>query len=361
MLRMAGAVLVAAALLQEDPAETLRAGWRGVDTVASGGRPARDRVAALAKGGSFYAKAALAEIDALDAPGAAALVRTESLKNVSSAEAIPALFRKAGLRCNLARLPDRPITLPDGLALLEALDAAGAQLDVEFYAGEGGVWRVTAGYLRAPRFAFRRFRGRLDRIALSTRNDFASRPIDSLQLRARLSGDEGARIIAMGGLEVLEAVDDRGTDLKRAGRLTIQNLPEGFTAAIDLAAPAAEAVRIDRLRIRFDVTYERKRETLTFGDVLRLKGEEKSAGNARLKVRGVSRDGDGWRVDIESGAPLDAFRLTDEDGRPLELESVALPVVRFRGGRIPATFSVAVVTETATRTVYAEFTGVPLP
>lgn len=378
---MSRLVPLLALLLVQDagPAEQLRrGGWRAADAlVEKGARAALEECTRdMDSDVAFLARAALAEIDAAGAPGLQALVRTEGWRAVSTLDAVPALFRKAGLNFSPSGLPDRTVTLPDGLPLLEALEILSKELDVEFYQGESGRWRATAGYCPTPRFAFRRFQARLDECRRETRVDFERPPTTSFTLRARLTGDGSVRLLGASNARVLEASDDRGTDLAAKSSAACSNPPAGHTLVLTLGLPAEEAVSIPKLRLSLDVILEKSRGTAKF---------DRSAGNAEQKVgpvvlrfKGSSRDGERIRCEIEVASdipfqqtPWEGYVLADAEGKAWRVADVAVSGTGKRRTHLvsfgnpekagdPSTLSIDVVTEAAVRRVFLEFRDVSI-
>ncbi|HLG43330.1 MAG TPA: hypothetical protein VI643_08190, partial [Planctomycetota bacterium] len=264
------AVLCLLLASQDPPSSQLRdGGWRAVDSLVSRGkevRPALEELARSTDDAGFLARAALAELEALEGPDARALVRTQGIQDTPAADAAAALFRAAGLSFVPSNLPDRPVTLPDGLPLLEALELLSRKLDVEFYPGDKGVWRVARGYLDAPRFAFRHFRARMDFVHVESRTDFERFPVTSCRFRIRFDNDQGARLLSISNVRILEAADDRDADLRRkpSPAPTVENLPEGHTITLDLRGPSKGARCIPKLRLALEATLERGRETVRF-------------------------------------------------------------------------------------------------
>jgi hypothetical protein len=120
---------------------------------------------------AFLAEAAWAELK-----DPARVVRTKNIRDASARDALESRFNEAGRTFAGGGFVDRPVTLPDGLPLREALERVSGDPDVEFHFSSHGVWKTAAGYLRAPPFAFRRFRARLDPLACGFRTDFV-RPL----------------------------------------------------------------------------------------------------------------------------------------------------------------------------------------
>lgn len=363
-----GAILAAGCLmgLQDSPSDALRRGWTGVRGLIEQGEAVRPTLTALAEDRdpdvSFYARAALAELDGLGCPGASVPVRTKAIRGVSSVDALRELFKAAGMKFS-GDLPDRALTIPDGLPLLEALEEASRALDVEFYLAAGG-WKVTPGYLHAPRFAFGRFRIRFDQIQREARNSF-ERPISgSCRLRARLSGDGAARLVSVSDVRVLEAKDDRGVDLvRKPGLGTYQFLPEGHTLFVELSPPAPTARVVARLRLVVTASLEKKRDAIW----LDLRNPEGTAAGRKIRLKAIERDAEGWRVDLDAvPAPeaADGFALVNEKGTAFELIRTRSTALIFRAdekaGR-PVRFGMRAVTETFSRRVFLELKDLPLP
>jgi len=365
-------------VLQDSRADLLkRDGWKAVDALAL---PAeRAALADLAKSAdpdvAFYAAAAVAEIDALKGPGAKALVKTRKSRG-GALDICSALFKEAGLSFAAGRLPDREVDLPDGLALLEALDRISRSLDVEFYLGDAGTWKVADGHLCAPRFAFRRMRARLDLIRIESRADFERAPESNCRVRVRISGDGAARILGISAIRVIEAADDKAADLRTRRGARYEDLASGHAVTVDLAAPSRGSSSLRRLRLAFDALLEAKRETATFPRVQDAKDAQAPLGTTGVTLKRIVKEADGWRADVETTAPLvgtrwEGFELLDADGRAYAFVS-ATPTagkdhttyaIRHRarqGVGAPASLAITAVTETFARSVFLEFKDVPL-
>lgn len=384
MTKWMGAAVLALAATQDDPAETLRRDrWRGVDALVERSDEARPALERLAMGEdrdlAFYASAALAEIDALQAPGAKALVRTREASGSSARDELVPLFEAAGLRLAAGTVPDKSVDLPAGRPLLEALDLVSRRLDIEFYATAGGVWRATAGRVPGPRFAFRRFRSRLDQIRIETSDEPGRAPVSSCRLRARLSGDEGAAIHSLGGIRVIEAVDDAGRDLRPrgSGLVSYQDASEGHTFIIELKPPPAESRLLRRLRLAMEVQIEVGRGTIELSRPPAGRQATANADGVSVTILSAAGTRGGWQFQVRAepdaalrGSCWNDARLTDSLGGAYRLESAApatnrgatIWTVRYTNpGSVgePETLALPVITSTFRRPLYLEFEDVP--
>src|SRR6185436_3496429 len=131
------AILVALLLLPQDDvsARLKKDGWRAVADLVDKGEDAR---AALEKAAAdrdpdvtFFARAALGELDCRRGGGFASVPRTRSASG-NAGDVLAALFKAAGVDSILDDVPKKTLTLPDDLTFAEAIEEASRALNAEF-------------------------------------------------------------------------------------------------------------------------------------------------------------------------------------------------------------------------------------
>ena len=370
---------------QDKPADQLKKeGWKAVDAFVAKGADARAELEEAAKSEdidvSFYAKAAIAELDA----GGTAW-RTKGIAEGAAKQVVEKLFAEASQKAVLDGVPDKTASVAAGLTLAEALEKLSVELGVEFATAEDRSWHVSTAASKGPRFAHGSSRARLDGVKRQSQNDFDKSTV-ALTYSGRLEVDPSLRITdRFPSVKVVEAVDDTGASLNKPPSLSRFG-PRSWRGKEDpslpisvvLAAPAGTATKLARLRLMVELTCEKQRDAFTFEKPLEAKNAEKTVGSVKALLKGVVKEGDEYKLDLELTSASnfeppdwDTIKLTDSNGGEYQRWSSSSSTggrratyklgYRNPGGLgDPANFTFSMVTATSKRVVYFEFKDVPL-
>jgi hypothetical protein len=323
--------LAAAPQEPEDAGPLLkRDGWKAVRAFVLRGEAARGALdeAAASKDPdvAFFAAAARSELDFLarEKLRAAAAPAFDG----PALEAAEAVFAAAGLDFEGAGLPVRKVSLPAGLSPAEAVERLGRETDVEFVPRSEGAWSAEGKHRKIPRFASGRTLA-----ALTQARRWSSRELGRGEARSLSFAGEFrylarlSRPILFADLRVLEAVDDRGADLrgnpKEAG-FHLGEDPDDLWAVFDLSlrplSPGAS--RIARLRFAADLALAGERADLSFPLGAGGLPQKRTAGDLTASLKRAFREEEVYRLELEvRGRALhrrlteDGVRLLDKDGK----------------------------------------------
>jgi hypothetical protein len=380
-------VIVALVLLapQDKAADRLKKeGWKAVDALVAKGAESRAELEEAAKSEdgdvSFYAKAALAELDA----GGTAW-RTKGVEEGPARKVIETLLAEAGQKGALDGVPDKTASVAAGLTLAEALERLSIDLGIEFATSEDRAWHVSTVASKGPRFSHGSVRARLENVKRQSQNDFDKTSV-SVTYSGRLEVDPSLRLTdRYPNVKVVEAVDDTGAAVKkppsidRFGPRSWRGKEDpSLPITITMAAPEGAATKLSKLRLVVDLTCEKQRDTFTFEKPLEAKNAEKTVGNVKAVLKELVKEGDEFKLDLELTSTVnfeapdwDTIKLTDSNGGEYQRWSSS----SSSGGRRatyklgyrnpgglgdPASFSFSMVTATSKRTVYFEFRDVPI-
>jgi len=385
-------------LPQQDVAARLKKeGWRAVADLVEKGEDARGALETAAAGGdsdaSFYAMAALAELDCRRDGAFPAVPRTRSLSG-EAATVVAGLFQAAGLKTSLEGLPEKKLTIPDGLAFAESIEAATRELNVEFVQTGNPIWRVGGVPGSGSRFASGRVRAVVDdvRYGTSLRPGLPARCMSWVQ--ARMDGyGRFPKPPMYVDLRVLEAVDEHGRNLRPKRDWSDDYVQErdpkdqerNARFHVLLEAPDLTSTKAARLRLALDFGFRKKNEVITFDQVDGAVNVRKKIGDVEAILVRARKEDEDFHVELQLKAPglesrfsrdEDDFsgnlkiRLLDAAGKAWEeggSSSGGSPKMDFKmryrnpgTAGPPATLSFSLVTEVETRSVYFEFRDVPL-
>jgi len=385
-------------LPQEDAAARLkRDGWRGVQSFLDQGEVSRAALEKAAAGDgdvAFLAAAALGELDCRKAGEFAPVPRTRGLRG-DAATVVAGLFKAAGLEVSLEGLPEKSLSIPDDLTFAEALDAASRELNVEFVQAENGSWKAEGPLGKGARFASGRVRACVVEINQGTTWSPGLAPRCIFWIKARLDGFGRFRQMPMfGDLRVVEALDEFGRDLRpKRGwnedyleRETPKSKDRRATFTLSLHAPDLKSTTLARLRLAVDFAFRKKDDVITFDKLDGARNVTKKVGDVEATLLRSGRDDDVYRVEVQLRAPgIEARIAKDDEDRGGDLIAHLLDAAGkgweegggssgsssreydfkrdYRNpGNVgpPATFSVSLITEVETRSVFLEFRDVPL-
>ena len=384
------ALVLVLLLAQDKPADLLKNdGWKAVRVFVEKGADSKTALEEAAKNDdadvSFYAKAALAEIEAR-AAAEKPLRLTKEMKEAPAKQVIEELFKSMEQKISLDGIPDKTTSIPAGLTIVEALEKVAVEVGLEFSVTEDGQWHVSTASSKGPRFVFGQFRAHLDTVRRQTQNEFDKPIVIALQYSGVIEPDASFKITdRYPNVKILEAVDDTGANLKknlaivdRYGRGWRNNHDTTLPFTVTLAAPEEKATKIAKLRLSTELSCEKKRETFTFEKILEAKGAAKTIGAVTATIKDVSVDGQETKISLEINATSvvqfpewDTIKLTDDKGGEYQRWSSS----SSQGGKKasyqfgyrnpgglgnPSTFTFSMVTETLKRTLYFEFRDVPL-
>jgi hypothetical protein len=395
-------VLVCALLLlpQDDVAARLKKeGWRAVADLLEKGEDAR---AALEKAAAdrdpdvtFYARAALGELDCRRGGEFAPVPRTRAASGAAG-DVLAGLFKAAGVDSILDDVPKKTLTLPDDLTFAEAIAEASRALNVEFVQAENGAWKVIGPPVQAPRFAAGRVRAVVSEVSRGTalRPGLSPRCYYWVQGRMDSFGRFRAAPLVV-NVRVIEAEDEHGRDLRRTmdadegegdGRdAKDKERRAGFN--VPLEAPDLTSTKVARLRLAVDFAFKKKDGVITFEKVDGAMNVKKKVGDVEATLLRASREDEEFHVELRLKAPniWARFPKNEDDfrgGEPVvQLLDAAGKAWDEGGGGSgsggggyelrreyrnrnsagpPATFTVALLTEVESWSVYLEFRDVPL-
>jgi len=385
-------------LSQDDVAARLKAEkWRGVQYLVEKGEGSRAALQEATKGGdrdvTFYAQAALAELDSLRAGGHSTVPRTTGTQ-AQAARVVADLFKSAGLSFSLDSLPEKSLTLPDGLTFAEALDAVSQELNVEFVQDDKGTWKPGGPFNKVPRFSSGSVRARMEGVVGGTTWNPGLPPTRHLWLTGNLQGffSRFRAPVLYADLRVLEALDEHGRDLRwhrdwHEDSIHAQEERRERDASfiVALKAPDLKTTRVACLRLAADFCFKKKEDRITFDKVAGARSVRTVVGDVEATLLRAGMEGDVFRVDVKVKAPgVDAripgneerrelgIRLLDAEGRAWERsgggygsdgrESTYESEFKNRAGAgPPATVTFSMITEVEVRSVYFEFRDLNLP
>ncbi len=377
-------------LPQDRPSDLLKNdGWKAVRAFVEKGTESKAALEEAAKSEdsdiAFYAKAALAEIDARAAADKQIRL-TKEMKEAPAKDVIAELFKAMEQKIALDGIPDKATSIPAGLTIVEALEKVSVDVGVEFNIAEDGQWHVSTVVSKGPRFVFGQFRAHLEAVRRTTQNEFDKPIVTGLTYSGVIEPDASFKITdRYPTIKILEAVDDSGANLKkninivdRYGRAWRNGRETNLPFTLTVAAPEGKATKISKLRLSTELSCEKKRDVFTFEKVLEAKGVEKTLGSVTATIKDISVDGQEYKVELEITAKTvvqfpewDTIKLTDDKGgeyqRWSSSSSQGGKKANYRFGYRnpgglgnPATFTFSMVTETLKRTLYFEFRDVPL-
>jgi hypothetical protein len=362
-----------------------RDGWKAVrELVRGGGRGLEEASRSADPDVAFYARAARAEWELHAGEDLRIAPPTRAFEG-PAVDAAAELFRSAGLSFEPGGLPARRVSLPDGLSVAEAVERLSRDLDVEFLPRPEGAWTAEPGFRKLPRFASGRVLAAVTECRAWSGRELGRGTTRSLafsgelRLLGRLS-----RPVLYGDLRILEAVDDRGADLRVEGGAGGFHPTEEHGACLagvegSLKPLSPGASRVARLRLAGDLALAGRREDISFPLGAETLNVKKGAGDVTAVLRRTFWEDAEYRVEIEVRARSlvrrfreEDLRLLDPDGKPWTLggksgssgnDAVAWDV-RFRNpGALgaPTRLVCSVVAEASIRTVYFEIPGLEPP
>lgn len=233
-----------------------------------------------------------------------------------------------------------------------------------------------------PAFAIGKFNTWLEQRYRVDLNQFDPGPVSYVQFSGRIVSEGRPAVGKRIRVEVLEAVDDRGNRLEAPPK-TLEHLARGESAqpgawySLAVAAPAA-ARSLKRIRLRIELTCERKRGEIVF-DELTAGRQEKKSGAVSVKLISVLPSSGGEKQVTIEAQGASGHPWLDHTG--IKLEGAKGKVWHQRGAHIgnktdgvyyqfhfddpegagePKSLRFPAVTETYVRVIYVEFREVPL-
>ena len=386
-------------LFQEDVSDRLkRDQWKAVETLVAEGERMRKSLHQAAGSTnldvSFYARAALAELDSISGGEGVPVRRTRQMKGDASL-VVADLFRSAGLQVSVDTIPDSVVEVPGGVTFPKALEAVSRELNVEFARDDKGVWRHVGAFRDVPRFVSSTSRVSLTKISKGVYWGVGtpSEPFIWVAGSAEGFGSFNEEVFH-GELRVLEAVDEKGRDLRWKKDWYERSMDIGykqktrsapFTAA--LKAPDPGTRKVARLRLAADFYLSTKFQTFTIENALDGRSVKKVVGDAEAVLTRTAREDGKFMMTLEITAPgVDgrfpggkglfmpnlALSLLDAKGRSWEVSHrgsgsngrTSTRSLTFPGGagaETPVTLSWSMIVKPRIRSIYFEFRDLPLP